>query len=155
MKESFGDPLMENEAESAAAPQHSESLREHPIENELGLDIVRYEEDVPAVHTRDGDVIMGAHVTEGWRARTEDLVISAQRVKGSDGSFGITFWDKDGGKDFTHLSKKGMFAAKAQLDPVIRLIDKETQGNWHASCDDEQRARVYARWLPKEKIVME
>lgn len=109
----------------------------------------------------DGDVVLN----ETYETKTNNLVVEAEKVtvlESKDGRsqesetatmFGVIFHDGDG--DFSKLTGKGMFAATKEVLPFIAFIDKQTSGNWYASCDDKKRMKVYERWLPKEKIICE
>ena len=94
--------------------------------------------------------IMGSPFTlSGWEIHVGTLTVKALRSSDAD-SFGVTFHAGDG--DFSTLTGLGAFSTMRKIRPAIEEINRLTNGNWHASCDDLKRERVYRRWLPAEKI---
>ena len=157
MKEFSTQPFQGNTEASLDIRENENQkiLSENIVDNPENMDIKHYEQYFPQVTFKDGSILTIEHIMEGWKAVTKDLIINAQREKGTDDNYAVIFLDKDSQNDFSALSGKGMFNAKHQIEPFIRFIERETAGKWYASCDDRKRMRVYSRWLPKDKIIYE
>ncbi|MFA6554283.1 MAG: hypothetical protein WCS89_02130 [Candidatus Paceibacterota bacterium] len=103
--------------------------------------------DIFEFKDEDGDKSIGVIVGEYIVFATEQI----------DGKWTVNFALKDelkGSSWMDTLTNKGAFSTIIELKPafekIINQLEKEGK-DWFCACD-ERRAKLYARYIPKEKI---
>jgi hypothetical protein len=128
---------------SKGSPRNHGTLIEFP-EHGVDTDVVDFGAGYTARYSKLDEI------TTQIRVVTPSLILDAVKEE-MDEEWAVTFSDRQYPGDYEVITGRGLAVLKEALW-AIGYIDHQTGGQWFADVEDPKRGRVYARWIPAEKI---